>query len=343
MSKVSGSSLPAAAAAAGSDAGATTEGVQGLSSLSSSYDAFLIDQWGVMHDGKTAYPGAVDCIDRLKQAGKKVVLLSNSSKRKEAALRNLERMGFSMDAILDVVTSGQIAWDGLQKRAVEPFKSLGTKCLVFGNGDDDVEYVSSCGCELAEAEEADFILARGSFVVTGSKGTRRYYPTVMTGDGKEETHKAMRLMLERGAPMLVTNPDFLRPGTNDPMPGLIGKAYTDMGGTVNYVGKPHSAVYQACCEALLSDQESDDVGPSLSAASIRGKVVAVGDSLPHDVLGALRAHIDSVFVAGGVHFEELGVEQGGADVPSDAAYAAAFSKHLEGEGVPTHTVPAFRW
>eukprot|EP00903_Cladosiphon_okamuranus_P019303 g17743.t1 len=341
MSQEPGSSL--SAAAAGADAAATTvEGVHGLSQLSSVYDAFLIDQWGVMHDGKTAYPGAVECIHRLGQAGKKVVLLSNSSKRKGAALCNLERMGFSMDAILDVVTSGQIAWDGLQQRAVEPFKSLGTKCLVFGNGDDDLEYVSSCGCELAEAEDADFILARGSFVVAGSDGTRRYSPTIMTGEGKEETDKAMRLMLERGAQMLVTNPDFLRPGTNDPMPGLIAKAYADMGGTVKYIGKPHPAVYQACFQALSSDKESG-VSKPVPEAACRERVVAVGDSLPHDVLGALRAQISSVFVAGGVHFQELGVEQGGVDVPSDEAYATAFSKHLEGEGVPTHVVPAFRW
>lgn len=55
--------------------------------------------------------------------------------------------------------------------------------------------------------------------------------------------------------------DFLRPGTNDPMPGLIGKAYADMGGTVNYVGKPHPAVYQACCDALLSGQVSWQAQP----------------------------------------------------------------------------------
>ncbi|CAN0556525.1 unnamed protein product, partial [Ectocarpus sp. 12 AP-2014] len=73
------------------------------------------------------------------------------------------------------------------------------------------------------------------------------------------------------------------------------------------------------------------------------KIVAVGDSLPHDILGALRAQLASVFVAGGVHFDELGVEQGGAGVPSDEAYSAAFSKHLEGEGTPTHVIPAFRW
>lgn len=43
-------------------------------------------------------------------------------------------------------------------------------------------------------------------MVADSKGTRRYSPTVMTGEGKEQTQKAMRLMLEREAPMLVTNP-----------------------------------------------------------------------------------------------------------------------------------------
>ncbi|CAM9139410.1 unnamed protein product, partial [Hapterophycus canaliculatus] len=313
--------------------------LEGLGEISSQYDAFLIDQWGVMHDGKTAYPGAVDCIDRLSQAGKKIVLLSNSSKRKGAALSNLEKMGFSTDAILDVVTSGQVAWDGLQQRAGEPFKSLGSKCLVFGNGDDDEEYVTSCGCELAEAKDADFILARGSFVVADSTGTRRFTPTVMTGEGKEQTHKAMRLMLERGAPMLVTNPDFLRPGTNDPMPGLIGRAYAEMGGTVHYVGKPHPAVYRACCQALgvAVDRVVSHV------AGTGAMVVAVGDSLPHDILGAFRANISSVFVSGGVHFQELGVEQGAGAVPSHDAYSSAFSRHLEGEGTPTHVVPAFRW
>lgn len=72
-------------------------------------------------------------------------------------------------------------------------------------------------------------------------------------------------------------------------------------------------------------------------------MVAVGDSLPHDILGALRSGIGSVFVAGGVHFEELGVAQGGEDVPSDEACSAAFEKYLDQGGAPTHVVPAFRW
>lgn len=72
-------------------------------------------------------------------------------------------------------------------------------------------------------------------------------------------------------------------------------------------------------------------------------VAAVGDSLPHDILGSLRAGMGSVFVAGGVHFEELGVEQGQGGVPSNEAYSAAFEKHLEGAGMPTYAVPSFKW
>lgn len=40
----------------------------------------------------------------------------------------------------------------------------------------------------------------------GSNGVRRYSPTIMTGEGKQETEDFMRVMLERGAKMLVTNP-----------------------------------------------------------------------------------------------------------------------------------------
>lgn len=72
-------------------------------------------------------------------------------------------------------------------------------------------------------------------------------------------------------------------------------------------------------------------------------MVAIGDSLPHDILGAIRADITSIFVAGGVHFEELGVTQGAGEVPTDTACYSAFETHLGGEGAPNYVVPAFRW
>ena len=97
---------------------------------------------------------------------------------------------------------------------------------------------------------------------------------------------------------------------------------------------------------LLGPSQQDDApgtGGKASATVDLSSVVGVGDSLPHDILGAQRAGISSVFVAGGVHFEELGVRQGAGDVPDDDACSVAFLKHLEGRGTPTHTVPAFRW
>lgn len=106
---------------------------------------------------------------------------------------------------------------------------------------------------------------------------------------------------------------------------------------------PHSLYPDSPCHHSTMLPLQDSGKTKSSDAGGRATIAGVGDSLPHDILGALRAQISSVFVAGGVHFKELGVEQGLGGVPSDEAYSAAFSKHLEGEGVPTHAVAAFRW
>ena len=89
-----------------------------------------------------------------------------------------------------------------------------------------------------------------------------------------------------------------------------------------------------------------EAGEDHSVALDPSTIAAVGDSLDHDILGALRSGIGSVFIAGGVHFEELGVAQGAGDVPSDEAYSAAFAKHLGGasmSSMPTYVMPGLRW
>ena len=49
-----------------------------LSALADSFDLFMIDQFGVLHDGVSPYLGAIECLASLKARGKGVVLLSNS-------------------------------------------------------------------------------------------------------------------------------------------------------------------------------------------------------------------------------------------------------------------------
>ena len=144
--------------------------VAGLRDIAHYYDVFLIDQWGVMHDGQNAYPEAVACMEQLLALGKHVILLSNSSKRKAGSLVRLVEMGFTPDKYLDVVTSGELTFLGLSPpRTTSPYASIqGTRVLVFGSGDDDRDYVQSMGCSIASLEQADFLLARGPFVILES-------------------------------------------------------------------------------------------------------------------------------------------------------------------------------
>lgn len=196
-----------------------------MKDLADKYDAFLVDQWGVMHDGTNAYEGAVECMKELTAMGKKVVLLSNSSRRRGNSMAKLDTMGFESKAIIDLVTSGEVGWQGFTaEKKQAPFDELeGNKCFVFGNGEEDEEYIKACGLEFAEIEEADFILARGMFTMHDSEDVLK-----RSGDGAFEMWDAEALrVLQIGAsrlvPMLVTNPDFVRPDGNDsPMPGQLG-------------------------------------------------------------------------------------------------------------------------
>lgn len=303
----------------------------GLREVADKYDAFLVDAWGVLHDGSKPYAGAIDCLERLG-SDKKIVLLSNSSKRKDDVIKGLRKLGFDTNVFQDIVTSGDVAWNALKERTEEPFASLGNTCLVLGNGDDDTEYVTSAGCTFASADTYDFVLARGVFTLIGDNGAR-------VAGGREEKHvtvlsepkvkEALDTAKRRGVPMLVTNPDWLRPGTNDPMPGLVGKEYAADGGQVHWVGKPHPLVYERCRTALGADATS--------------RICAVGDSLGHDICGAISAGISSVYIISGVHSAELGIEQGGDERPTDKALHDLYEKYLPTNTTPTHTVTSFKW
>ena len=63
----------------------TTTSISSLSSqeILDQYDTFLLDMWGVMHDGSKPYEGVLETVKELKNLGKKLIILSNSSKRKE--------------------------------------------------------------------------------------------------------------------------------------------------------------------------------------------------------------------------------------------------------------------
>jgi HAD superfamily hydrolase (TIGR01459 family) len=99
--------------------------------------------------------------------------------------------------------------------------------------------------------------------------------------------------LARGLPLLCTNPDRVAVTGSELTlaPGTLAERYAAGGGRVTFVGKPHAPVYAACLGALHGLD--------------RGRIVAIGDSLQHDIKGANDAGIASAFVTQGIHAAEL--------------------------------------
>lgn len=268
-------------------------------------------------------------------------------------------MGFDSNTIIDLVTSGEMGWRGLatqvpySKRARKfpklklerhpPFDELGgNKVFVFGNGDDDEEYVKSAGLEFAEIEDADFILARGMFTMQDSEEVLYREGENKCDYWEKEATRSLQIASSTQTPMLVTNPDFVRPdGFDSPMPGKLGLSYEMILASgycakrrVFYIGKPHAIVYH---EALRLLTESDG-GVEMD----KSRICAVGDSLLHDIQGAKRAGIDSIFISDGIHAQPLALQQGVPGQKVDVAKVEALRKEMQAPQ-PTHIVPHFQW
>ncbi|CAE8585794.1 unnamed protein product, partial [Polarella glacialis] len=149
--------------------GGASRWIGGISEIADRYDAFLFDLWGVIHNGTTAFPWALETLRELKRQGKPVVFLSNSSRRHDTNRAALTKLGVSPDLYAALVTSGEETWRALAGEsggsgvlALPPEILAAKRILTFGNGADDVEYVSSLAGRLAaSAAEADLLLARG--------------------------------------------------------------------------------------------------------------------------------------------------------------------------------------
>ncbi len=267
--------------------------ISGLREIVEDFDGWIIDQWGVMHDGRALFPGVLEVFRALKARGKRIVLLSNSGRR--AALNDARLLEMGLDpALVDgSVTSGEVTWQALKRRTAPPFRDLGRRCFLltrFG----DMGVVEGLDLELVEeVGEADFLLITG--VDSPDKTLEDYLPII---------EKAA----ERQIPAICSNPDIVAPvaGKLALAPGAVARKYEELGGPVTYVGKPSARIYRACLEQL--------------AGIPKERILAVGDSLAHDITGARNAGLASCFVTSGVHREDL---------PADLSDAALLSRVRE--------------
>lgn len=326
--------------------------LNGVRDLVDKYDLFLLDMWGVMHDGTVTYNGVLEVVSKLKEEGKDLVILSNSSKRQNNSIKMLKKLGFEPSDFSQIITSGEVAYHMLSRTstddstlAPQPWdllesidkKSSEKKVFCFGSGDGDVEYLNSAGWQLSSMEEADIIVSRGTFTINdGSTVIHK------THDGEDayfkSYHEQITKAAQRRIPMIVANPDKIRPDADrSPMPGTIGCDYANsLGGDgsdlLKYIGKPFSDVY----EIALRGKD-------------RSRACMVGDALETDIAGATSEGIDSIWVVkDGIH--NVNIEKMG-----DGSLQTGCQKVLEefnqdketyakGRKLsPTFVLPHFRW
>lgn len=257
----------------------------GLKDFAEHYDLFLVDQWGVLHDGKAVFPHARACLERLMALGKHVVILSNSGKPAAANRARLAAMGLATGSYSDLVTSGEVLralWSGRKP----PFSPAWGKRCLFWNSDADASLLEGLGLEPVDSiYEAGFILLTGA-----ADGTplRSYMASLIQARSK-------------GLPLVCANPDTVRfaGGGMTFSAGEVARHYQELGGEVHYIGKPHGAIYQHCFDRISGIE--------------RDRVIAIGDSLSHDVLGGVRAGIDTAFVTDGIHRQDFAAANTAAD------------------------------
>ena len=244
--------------------------LSGIRDLAERFDVFILDQFGVLHDGAAPYPGAVETLVRLKQAGKRTLLLSNSGKRSAPNEARLVKLGFVPGSWDHFLSSGEVAWQSLRRQLAD---GTGLRYLLIAR-DGDRSAVDGLPLTLVETgEEADIVL------LSASEGDRF---------DLDHYRRLLKPAATRGIRCLCTNPDKIMLTSLGPRfgAGRIAELYVELGGEVTWIGKPFPEIYAAALDMLGNPDPA--------------RVVCVGDSIEHDISGGHGAGLRTALVMTGV-------------------------------------------
>jgi HAD superfamily hydrolase (TIGR01459 family) len=282
--------------------------ITGLRSIIARYDLILCDLWGVMHNGVNAIPGANDAVTRAREAGVTVMMISNAPRPGPVVAKQIEGYGVPKSAYDDVVASGDVTREELIARP-------GAKVFHLGPQRDLPNY-EGLDLTLVDFDHADLIVCSGPFNDAD--------------DQPEQYRELLTRAKARGLTLICANPDIVveRGDRLVWCAGALAAIYDEIGGKTIYAGKPHKQIYEIALKraAKLRGKEID-----------RKRVLAVGDGLRTDILGAARNGFDSLFIARGIHAADLQGEDGAQDA---SKLAKAFS---DVGATPTGVMREFIW
>ena len=296
--------------------GASDGAASGLSAWAGTADVLFCDVWGVVHDGLRAMPSAVEALQRFRQGSGTVILITNAPRPSVAIVAMLDRMGVARDAYDAVVSSGEITSDLIVARGAAPVHHLGPP---RDNSLFEVAIERGGRPRRVDVDEADYVVCSG----------------LMSDDDTPDMYNnVLERMLSRRLDLICANPDIVV-HTGDKLvwcAGALAERYAALGGPVTLVGKPHPHIYD---------------GVRARARTIRGgeapnaRILAIGDGMMTDILGADRQGVASILITSGIHRDRIRVEgPDGQFVVEPAAYAALAK---EVGATPTGHMPALVW
>ncbi len=248
--------------------------INGVNNLTNDYDIFLVDAWGVLHDGVDVFDEAICCLKALKDANKTVIILSNAARRSSKLVQEMDKLGVPSDHFDFLFSSGEEAWQAMFNRSEQYQLEWGRQCLYIGNERSrslldglDIEEVSSL-------DQASFMLVTG---VENMQDSVEKYDNLLLGAAS------------RNLPMVCANSDRIavRGGVPYFCGGALAIRYRKLGGRVFEFGKPHRSIYERCLSVL----------PDIPVS----RILAIGDSFETDMPGASNMGIDALFVTQGIH------------------------------------------
>ncbi len=252
--------------------------IAGLSEISDRYDAILCDIWGVLHNGVASFAQASDALVSFRRRGGTVILISNAPRPSPPIARQVLKLGVSPDAFDAVVTSGDVTIGLMERQAGDRVLHIGPErdlTLL-----DAVADANGARPKLVSLEDAQYVLCTG--LRNDETETLEHY------------EPELRATAVRGMAMICANPDIVihRGDTLIYCAGALARRYEELGGSVVYAGKPYTPIY----DRALTLAEQIRGGPVA-----KPRMLAIGDGMRTDVIGAARAGLDVLFVTGGIH------------------------------------------
>ena len=245
------------------------EKLNNLSDIANHYDVFLIDLWGVIHNGIAAFDNVIPVLQSLKQKKKMVFFITNAPRRSFVISQQLEDFGIEQKLYDKIISSGELTWLSIKEKYQKK------NCFIIGPP-RDFHLVEGLDISVVDKDSnVDIILNTGPW---GDDDSLENYTDLLDSLAKKKSH------------MICSNPDktVVRGENFMICAGLLAEYYEKIGGKVEYYGKPYKQIYEHCFNFFEKKNT---------------RVLAIGDSLENDIKGANALDFDSLLITDGIHRE----------------------------------------